>query len=108
MADQYPGYEHDKKYIAEFLNQETAFFYGTQQLAIMTQYPAVFYAMKKIRRGYYETTVVEVAMPPYPKDDNKVINRYIQAAEQVIRENPSGWLWSHNRWKKRHLKAQAK
>ncbi|HYG20243.1 MAG TPA: lysophospholipid acyltransferase family protein [Ohtaekwangia sp.] len=108
VADQYPGYEHDKKYLATFLNQETAFFYGTQQLATMTQYPAVFYAMKKVKRGYYETTVVEVAMPPYPKDDNTVINRYIQVAEQVIRENPSGWLWSHNRWKKRHLKEKTK
>jgi Kdo2-lipid IVA lauroyltransferase/acyltransferase len=42
VADQYPGYGRDKKYLTNFLNQETAFFLGTNQLALLTQYPAVY------------------------------------------------------------------
>jgi Kdo2-lipid IVA lauroyltransferase/acyltransferase len=104
VADQYPGYGRDKKYTTTFLNQETVFFYGVHQLAMLTQYPIVFYEMKKVKRGYYETTAIEIATPPYAKDSDRVTEAYVRAVEKGIRQNPSGWLWSHNRWKKRHLK----
>jgi len=103
VSDQYPGQKRDKKHLTKFLNQETAFFHGTQQLASITQYPVVYAEMKKIKRGYYEVSFVVLAEPPYEKDSNVIIERYVQAAEKVICEFPSGWLWSHNRWKKRHL-----
>jgi Kdo2-lipid IVA lauroyltransferase/acyltransferase len=103
VADQYPGYGHDKKYITTFLNQETVFFYGTNQLAIMTQYPVLYYEIKKVKRGYYAASPVVVGEPPYEKTSDSVIESYVRSVEKNIRENPSGWLWSHNRWKKRHL-----
>ena len=108
VADQYPGYGRDKKYLTNFLNQETAFFLGTNQLAHLTQYPAVYYRIKKIKRGYYEASPGMVASPPYPKESEVVIQNYIRVVEEVIREYPSGWLWSHNRWKKRHLRSREK
>lgn len=103
VADQYPGYGRDKKYISQFLNQETAFFYGTNQLAILTQYPAVYYPIKKVKRGYYEAGPIVVAQPPYEKTSDVVIENYVRFVEKQIQAYPSGWLWSHNRWKKRHL-----
>jgi Kdo2-lipid IVA lauroyltransferase/acyltransferase len=103
VADQYPGYGKDKKYATTFLNQDTVFFYGTNQLAVLTQYPAVYYEIKKVRRGFYEASPVVVALPPYDKTSDTVIENYVRVVERVIQENPSGWLWSHNRWKKRHL-----
>ena len=103
VADQYPGYGHDKKYITTFLNQETAFFYGTNQLALMTQCPAVYYEIRKISRGYYEASPIIVALPPYSRSSNAAIENYARQVEKTIRAYPSGWLWSHNRWKKRHL-----
>lgn len=103
VADQYPGRKQDKKYLTTFLHQETAFFYGTNQLASLTQYPILYAETRKIKRGYYEVTLVELAEPPYAKNSDEIIERYVKAAEKVIREYPSGWLWSHNRWKKRHL-----
>jgi KDO2-lipid IV(A) lauroyltransferase len=106
MADQYPGYARDKKFSATFLNQDTVFFYGVNQLAHLTQYPVVFYEINKTGRGYYETRAIQMAQPPYAKETNEVIEKYIAAVEQAIRKNPSGWLWSHNRWKKRHLSKQ--
>lgn len=105
IADQYPGYGRDKKYFTTFLNQETVFFYGSNQLALLMQYPVVYYSMKKIGRGYYEAIPNKIADPPYTPDSTVVIENYVSAVERTIRENPSQWLWSHNRWKKRHLKA---
>lgn len=104
VADQYPGYGRDKKFISRFLNRDTAFFMGTNQLAQLTQYPAIYYKPKRIKRGYYEATPVIIALPPYPKESITVIANYVHTVEEVIREYPAGWLWSHNRWKKRHLK----
>jgi KDO2-lipid IV(A) lauroyltransferase len=104
VGDQYPGLKQDKKYHARFLNQDTVFFYGSNQLAVLTQYPVMYYAMRKIKRGFYETTIIELARPPYQKESVVVLERYIQEVERIIREKPSEWLWSHNRWKTRHLK----
>ena len=108
VADQYPGYGRDKKYIRQFLNQETAFFMGTNQLAHLTQYPAVYYKTTKLSRGYYEAHAVIIGLPPYPKESLMVLEKYVEEVEEVIRKYPSGWLWSHNRWKKRHLKSPQK
>ncbi len=104
VGDQYPGYGHDKKFPVQFMNQDTVFFYGSVQLAVLTQYPVMYYAMRKVRRGYYEATIVELAKPPYGKDDQAIITKYVAEVESLIRERPSEWLWSHNRWKTRHLK----
>ncbi len=99
LADQFPGLDHDKRYWTTFLNQDTAFFQGINQLAIMTQYPVIFFVSRKIKRGYYENELIKIAEPPYGKNDLSIIESYIQATEKVIREQPEGWLWSHDRWK---------
>jgi Kdo2-lipid IVA lauroyltransferase/acyltransferase len=103
VADQYPGYSHDKKYITKFLNQETVFFYGTNTLAQLTQFPVLYYPIRRVKRGYYEASPIIVGTPPYEKTSEVILDNYIREVEKNICENPSGWLWSHNRWKKRHL-----
>ncbi|MCD9016372.1 lysophospholipid acyltransferase family protein [Parachryseolinea silvisoli] len=103
VADQYPGYKKDKKYSLEFLNQETLFFYGANQLAVLMQFPVLFAEIHKIKRGYYEVKLVEIAAPPYEKNSHVVVEQYAKAVEKLIRQDPTTWLWSHNRWKKRHL-----
>lgn len=101
VADQYPGHGNDKRYFTHFLNQETAFFYGSQQMAMLTQAPVLYAVVKRIKRGYYTCTLVEVGKPPYSKTDESVVANYAKEVEKVIVERPSEWLWSHNRWKKR-------
>jgi KDO2-lipid IV(A) lauroyltransferase len=104
VADQYPGKKKDKRFPLTFLGRETVFFEGANQLAILTQYPVVFAAVKKLKRGQYETTFIKIAEPPYGKTDTYIITSYAAEIEKLIHENPSSWLWSHKRWKKRHLK----
>lgn len=103
VADQYPGHENDKRVEIEFLNQPTMFFLGANQLAQLTQYPVVFAHITKVKRGYYQMELKKIYEPPYEKEDKQSIVNYARAVEALIRENPSGWLWSHNRWKTRHL-----
>lgn len=106
VADQYPGYDRDKKYHTIFLHQDTVFFYGCQQMAQLTQWPAMYAVITKVKRGYYECTLVTIGEPPYQKESEQVIENYVRAVEKRIMEEPSGWLWSHNRWKKRHIENQ--
>lgn len=106
LSDQYPGLKADKKYQTRFLGQDTVFFLGAHQIAQLTQYPVVYARVKKTSRGYYEASFVNIAEPPHDKEDYTLIENYIRAVEDIIRENPAGWLWSHNRWKKRHLKPE--
>jgi Kdo2-lipid IVA lauroyltransferase/acyltransferase len=103
VADQYPGHAQDKKYETRFLNQDTVFFFGSQQMAELTQYPALYAVVERVSRGYYTCTLVNVGEPPYIKNSTEVVENYARAVERVIQQHPSGWLWSHNRWKKRHL-----
>jgi Kdo2-lipid IVA lauroyltransferase/acyltransferase len=106
VADQYPGYESDKKYSTKFLNQETVFFYGTNQLAQLTQFPTLYYKVEKVKRGHYLSTPILIGEPPYGKTSDAVIEAYVRELEKSIQENPANYLWSHNRWKDRHLKAE--
>lgn len=101
MADQFPGHANDKKYWTQFLNQNTAFYEGIGQLAHLTQYRALFFGVRKLKRGYYEAEAVVVAEPPYEKGSSLIVEGYVKAVEKIIREQPAGWLWSHNRWKDR-------
>jgi Kdo2-lipid IVA lauroyltransferase/acyltransferase len=105
VGDQYPGYGHDKRYEATFLHQPTVFFSAPNQLAQLTQYPVLYYAMRKVKRGYYEAKIIELAQPPYDKENTDVLQNYIYEVEKLIDNDPAGWLWSHNRWKTRHLQA---
>lgn len=106
VADQYPGHGEDKKYHTTFLNQETVFFYACQHMAQLTQFPAIYAVITKVRRGYYECTLVTIGEPPYLKGDENVVENYVRAVEKRIIEEPAGWLWSHNRWKKRHIEQE--
>lgn len=99
LVDQFPGNPSDKKYWTTFLNQETAFFAGIDQLAAMTNYPVFFLAVHKIKRGYYQVEVIPISQPPYEKRSNAVIERFARESEKIIRKYPAEWLWSHNRWK---------
>ena len=105
VADQYPGHARDKKYITTFLHQETAFFQGINQMAILSQYPVVYYRCVRVRRGHYIAEPFVVALPPHGEETTDPIENYVTLVEETIRQYPEGWLWSHNRWKKRHLES---
>lgn len=100
LADQFPGFWQDKRYWTTFLNQETAFFQGGDQIAAAMQYPVFFFIIRRLKRGYYELEIVQIAEPPYKKGEINVVNQYALMLEKSIREQPENWLWSHDRWKR--------
>lgn len=102
VADQYPGHFNHRKYWTKFLGQETAFFHGIAQLALLQNAGVYFSSVKKLSRGHYEVTLVKLSSPPYTEESSlKIIDRYAEECEKVINREPEGWLWSHKRWKNR-------
>jgi KDO2-lipid IV(A) lauroyltransferase len=102
LADQTPTPNSDI-YWSPFLNQETAFYKGPDVLARFTKYPVFYAKMTRIKRGYYEVKAIKLAEPPYNNDKTDILDKFINESEKTIRENPSNWLWSHRRWKRKKM-----
>lgn len=98
VADQTPALGTPKHWI-NFLHQETGFYRGIEQLPQAVQYPVLFVAMKRVRRGHYEVSFVPIGVPPYKKEELTILPGYVQQAESMIQQHPAHWLWSHKRWK---------
>ncbi|MDR0770122.1 MAG: hypothetical protein LBE75_02840 [Burkholderiales bacterium] len=99
VADQTP-LKADDKHWEHFLNQDTAFFVGTEKLAKILRAPVFFVVMRRVRRGYYKIRLEQIAEPPYDRvDDTELIGRYARVLEREIRQSPEDWLWIHNKWK---------
>ena len=98
VADQSP-IPNAPKHWTNFLNQETAFYLGAQQISRATGYPAFFMKVKNVGRGKYEVELINIGLPPYEKNSFDIIENYARETEKTISEDPAGWLWSHRRWK---------
>ena len=97
-TDQTPLRE-EEKYWARFMNRDTAFFVGADKIARMTRAPVFFVAMRRVSRGHYEAQLSELARPPFPTGDHPVVERYVRALEEIVRQSPEDWLWIYNKWK---------
>ncbi len=103
VADQTPP-GGEIQYWTKFLNQDTPFFVGADKIARNTSFPVFYLSMKRIKRGYYETTYELLSEPPFPEEKFSLVEKYSKALEKTIQESPSDWLWSHKRWKNVRLK----
>jgi Kdo2-lipid IVA lauroyltransferase/acyltransferase len=98
IADQAPP-KGEHVHWAHFLNQETAFYTGTEKVAVMLNMAVVFVHIIKVRRGYYEVEVTPVSENPKAEEPGAITEKHIHILEEIIREKPEYWLWSHKRWK---------
>jgi Kdo2-lipid IVA lauroyltransferase/acyltransferase len=98
VSDQTPVRE-DSRYFVNFLNQPTAVFMGIEKLAKMMNSPVVFCDIRRVRRGYYEYRFVQLFDNPKDTAEYEITKAHMAYLEQMIREEPAYWLWSHRRWK---------
>src|SRR5579862_2728629 len=56
VADQEPTTSENKHW-TRFLNRDTAFFMGAEEIARVTRFPAFFIGMRRMARGYYEMSI---------------------------------------------------
>ena len=99
LGDQSPG-DSRKSYWMNFLHQQTAVLFGTEQMAHEYNFAVVFFVMKKVSRGNYEMHLETVTENPSTKKWGEITEKQTHLLEQEIIKNPSFWIWSHKRWKR--------
>jgi KDO2-lipid IV(A) lauroyltransferase len=97
-ADQTPSRE-EAMYFTNFLNQPTAVFLGVEKLSSLRDCAVVFYRIDLVKRGYYTYTLVPLVENPKEMKPFEITRIQVSYLEDLIRERPEYWLWSHRRWK---------
>jgi KDO2-lipid IV(A) lauroyltransferase len=99
LSDQSPG-DSRKSYWMDFLNQTTAVLFGTEQMAHTYDMAVVFFALKKVKRGYYEMELKLITEEPRKLPWGAITDAHTRMLEYEIRYKPENWIWSHKRWKR--------
>jgi len=100
IADQAPMPD-ESHFWTIFLCQETSFFMGPEKMARKYNMPVVFPLISRKKRGQYEIEFKILSSDPKSEPEFEITKRYVQMLETTIRKDPSNWLWSHRRWKRK-------
>ncbi|WP_027124860.1 lysophospholipid acyltransferase family protein [Gelidibacter mesophilus] len=85
----------------EFMGIKVPIHTGAEMLAKRLDMSVVFFRVKRLKRGYYETTFELLAQNPNDFPDYEITDIFTKKLEKQIREAPQYYLWTHRRWKHR-------
>ncbi len=100
ISDQNPPRLPDSHWY-RFLNHDTLFFEGSEQLATKFGMPVFYVRQRKVRRGYYEAHMEMIYDGEEKIEQHEMTERYVRLLEDDIKACPEMWVWSHRRWKHR-------
>ena len=98
MTDQTP-IKSEIKYWTTFLNQDTPIYLGAEKIASRYDMAVVFFNLQKIKRGYYNLNIELLFEHTAGLPDHLITETHVKRLEEIIREKPEYWIWSHRRWK---------
>lgn len=98
ISDQIPA-KGDIKYWTTFLNQDTAVFTGAGKIASKYDMAVVFFNIQKIKRGYYNLDIELLFEHTAGLSEEVITEKHVRRLEDIIKEKPENWIWSHRRWK---------
>jgi KDO2-lipid IV(A) lauroyltransferase len=100
LSDQSP--KKDKAFHwSEFMGVKVPVHTGAELLAKRLDMAVVYFLVKKLKRGHYETTFTTITLNPNEYKDYEITDIFTKALEEQIREAPEFYLWTHKRWKHR-------
>ncbi len=98
ISDQIPA-KGDIRYWTTFLNQDTAVFTGAGKIAAKYDMALLFFNIQKIKRGYYNLDIELLFDHTAGLSEDVITDKHVRRLEEIIREKPENWIWSHRRWK---------
>jgi Kdo2-lipid IVA lauroyltransferase/acyltransferase len=98
VADQEPVTSERKQWL-RFLNRDTAFFLGPEEITRATKYASFFLRLRRVARGHYEVEFAPLSTAGESLQPGEYTTRYARLVEEQIRAAPADWPWSHKRWK---------
>ena len=111
IADQVPIWE-SMNYWLPFFHHDTPVMTGGERIARKLNMDCYYAHITKDRRGHYTAEFQLISDDSRSVPEHWITEQYYERLEANIREQPSLWLWTHNRWKRtragfiRHLKAE--
>lgn len=109
LSDQSPMLKKSY-YWTQFLGQRVPVLIGAETLAKKFDMALVFMRIQKVKRGHYEADFELITENPKDYKDYELTDKYLEICEKQIRENPTYYFWTHNRFKlvgKEHLSPAA-
>lgn len=101
ISDQGPKRESIHLWV-DFLNQDTPVFTGTERIAKKVDAGVVYGEVRRVKRGYYSCKFKPITDDPKSFGEHEMTRLYMKMLEADIRRDPARWLWTHNRWKRKH------
>lgn len=99
-SDQAPT-RKDTKYWTTLLNQQTSIQLGVEKIAKKTDRPVFYLKTRYVKRGFYEVDCVPICLDPKNTVEYEITELHTRFLEDMIKEEPAYWLWSHRRWKRK-------
>lgn len=97
-ADQNPG-DPRNAYWMNFFGRPVPFVTGPAKGAVKNKTAVVMVGIQKIKRGYYQFNMKLLAENGSSFTPQELTILYRNALEDVVRKDPSNYLWSHRRFK---------
>jgi len=85
----------------KFMGITVPMYTGAEHLAKRLDMAVVFFKVKRIKRGYYETTFETLTEEPKQFKDYDITDLFFRKVEEQIKAAPEYYLWTHKRWKHR-------
>lgn len=98
VADQSPKL-NKAQYWQSFMGINVPNHTGAEMLAKKLDMAVVFFAVKKVKRGFYETTFETITTSPNDYKDYDITDIYLNRVEKQIYDAPEYYFWTHKRWK---------
>lgn len=87
------------KYWDSFMGIEVPVYTGAEMLAKKLDMNMVFVRVRKVKRGFYEATIVPLVDNPREHTDYEITSLFLREVEKLIYEAPEFYFWTHKRWK---------
>ncbi len=84
-----------------FLNHDSLFFDGGEQLAMKFGLPVFYMELERISAGCYRHNYTQLYDGKEDVAPHEITERYVRCLERTIEAKPEHWMWSHKRWKNR-------
>ena len=94
---------HNALHWGEFMGYKVPMHTGAEILAKRLNMAVVFFRVKRLKRGYYETTFEVITTNPKDYKDYEITDKFFRLVEQQIAEAPEYYLWTHKRWKHKDI-----
>ena len=99
VADQSPQLSSKNLFWTKFLGQEVPVFTGSENIAKKFNLPVIYGEMSKIKRGKYKIEFKLISESPVEENEFDITKKYLELIEKQINNDPSLYLWTHNRFK---------